>query len=262
MYAQSKNIAFFSSQQNSLYFSAGIRGDGTALSGNLLMQFKSLRKCSFIVETTPRNRTPPPFPKASSSTANEGEGNQEDGEGDSAWEIGPEDILQLMQPTQLVINMGNFFRCPCIICLQFSNPGCVKWLYDDSFCDFSRHHLSFNINVRFTAGSFSRRVMYMMCPDHFCGPNGPAPAGHVSLTVMSNHSGGGIQYHNVPASFLTPANPTRKGEVVLVLQGALQGRYCSVFQWKRKERLTVLDSAEHGRVTLSAGDVCLATPSL
>ena len=104
--------------------------------------------------------------------------------------------------------------------------------------------------------------MSTTCLDHFCGPNGPAPASHVSLAVTSNHSGGGIQYHNVPTSFLTLANPTRKGKIVLVLQGALQGWYCSVFQWKRKEQLTVLESAEHGRVTLSAGDVCLATSSM
>jgi hypothetical protein len=149
---------------------------------------------------------------------------------------------------------------------NFLCPGTIGWLFDDNFCDFSRHHLSFNIGVGFAGGSFMKRVMRTACLDRFCGGAGPALPGYVSLSATSNHSGRGIEHHNVPARFLTPATPTAKGQFVLVLQGELRGRFCQVFRWIRKERKVVVPSvvaedSEDCYITLSADEVCLATPS-
>ncbi|KAF9233647.1 hypothetical protein BU15DRAFT_66401 [Melanogaster broomeanus] len=133
----------------------GILLDGTVLKGERLERFKPQS----------RDQTPPHSPKMSSSTI----GNN--GDGDDAWKLTTDNVI--MQPLQPVIDTG-----------------VVGWLFDDNFCDFSQHHLSFNIGVGFAGGSFIK---------------------HVLLSTTSNHSGRGIEHHNVPARFLTPASPTAKG---------------------------------------------------
>ncbi|KIJ06250.1 hypothetical protein PAXINDRAFT_20549 [Paxillus involutus ATCC 200175] len=175
--------------------------DGTVLEGRQLEQLKALQVRSFVAqEDTSQGRTP--SPKPSSSVL------QNNSEGDG-WKITPEDFVQSSQPA--------------------FDKGSISWLFDNTFCDFSRHYLSFNISAAFGGGCFTRQIMRTACPDHFCGGAGPAPPGCVLLSAMSNHSGRGIEHYNVPARCLTPASPTTKGQFILVLRGDLKGRFCQVF---------------------------------
>ncbi|KIJ05986.1 hypothetical protein PAXINDRAFT_20793 [Paxillus involutus ATCC 200175] len=217
--------------------SSGILLDGTVLEGRQLEQLKALQVQSFIAqEDTSQGRTPSPEPSSSVL--------QNDSEGDG-WKITPEDFVQSSQPA--------------------FDKGSISWLFDDTFCDFSRHYLSFNISAAFGGGRFTRRIMRTACPDRFCGGAGPAPPGCVSLSATSNHSGRGIKHYNVPARCLTPASPMTKGQFILVLRGDLKGRFCQVVRWVRKEKKamvlpSVASSSRDNCITLSAEDICLATP--
>lgn len=76
--------------------------------------------------------------------------------------------------------------------------------------------------------------------DRFSTKECPAPPGHILLTVSGNHMGFKVKDHYVPAHFLTPANPTKKDQVVLVLKGDWAGWFCKVIQWLRNEKKAVI----------------------
>ncbi|KAG8216759.1 hypothetical protein J3R82DRAFT_6997 [Butyriboletus roseoflavus] len=140
--------------------------------------------------------------------------------------------------------------------------GSIEWLFDDQFCNFICHQLCFNIGIGYQAGNYSKQVMHTTCLDCFSNHDGQAPPGCVSLYVFGNHIGAAMKYHHVPMCFLTPASPTTKDQLVLVLQGDWRGSFCRVIRWIRKEKkavVTLIDPSSSNQVTVfPAEDICLA----
>ncbi|KAH7906087.1 hypothetical protein BJ138DRAFT_1105446 [Hygrophoropsis aurantiaca] len=91
-----------------------------------------------------------------------------------------------------------------------TGEGIVAWLFNANFCDFAKYHLCFNVGAGFDSGRLVPRVVRTVCPNRFCGNGGPAPDGCVSVFCTS-HSGGSINYYDIPARHLTPTDPQQIG---------------------------------------------------
>ncbi|KAG6376548.1 hypothetical protein JVT61DRAFT_2544 [Boletus reticuloceps] len=210
----------------------GMRLDGVRLEGLQLEEFKSMVKRSFVPEP-PRARTPSPGPDdLSKETPNDA----------SAWTIGPDDLW----PASPLIDK-------------------VEWLFDDQFCDFARYRICFNVGVGYRGGAYVKRVM-CTTKNPFGTKVHPVPTGHLSLTVTGNHTGSKFEDHCVPARFLTPASPTKKDQVVLILKGDWAGRLCKVIRWMRNEKKAVVISQEGSSsrndvMVFKAPDICLVVPA-
>lgn len=139
--------------------------------------------------------------------------------------------------------------------------GCIAWLFEDAFCDYSKYQLCFNVALGYQRGNYTKRVM-RSGPDRFWNVEGQAPSGCVALSVSGNHAGAALEYHHVPARFLTPACPTARGQIVLVLRGALQGQFRQVTKWSRKtKKATISTTPPSSESTeLPPEDICLAEP--
>jgi hypothetical protein len=108
-------------------------------------------------------------------------------------------------------------------------------------------------------GRYIKRVM-RTGPDRFSNAEGLAPPGCIALSVSPNHGGSSLEYHHVPARFLSPASPTSSKDYVLVLRGDLQGQFCKVVRWIRKEKKAEVRASIQSQqsIVLPADDVCLA----
>ena len=131
--------------------------------------------------------------------------------------------------------------------------GDVSWLFDSNFCNFTSYHLGFNVSVGFTQVSLGKWVVWTVCPDRFCGKNGPAPPGSVCVTVTGHNSGSAIQPLQIPTQYLTPANPTGKNQLCLVLRGPQAGGVVHIKKCSRcsKEVVTQND------LTIPFSDICV-----
>jgi len=134
------------------------------------------------------------------------------------------------------------------------DTGNVQWLFASNFCDFSSYHLGFNVSVEFTQVSLGKRVVRTVCPDRFCGKDGIAPPGSVCVTVMGHNAGSGIQHLMIPARCLTPANPTGKNQLCLVLKGAQAGRIVRIAKCQRKIDQVVTEDGDK----FPFSDICVA----
>ncbi|KAI5987240.1 hypothetical protein EDD15DRAFT_2372686 [Pisolithus albus] len=187
---------------------------------------KALHSRSFIAPVVPRSVTPPPSPGPSNA------GPSDAGPLD-AWSITPADIAQMQTPQ-----------------MQTPDYGDVPWLFQPDFCDFKSFHLGFNVSIGFTQVSLGKRVVRTVCPDRFMGQNGPALPGSVCVTVTGHNSGSAIQHLTIPARYLTPANPTGKNQLCLVLKGPQAGQVVHIKKCQRNSKSVV---TEHG-VTLNFSD--------
>jgi len=93
-----------------------------------------------------------------------------------------------------------------------------------------------------------------VCPNRFCGEDGPAPPGSVTVTVTGHNRGSGIQHLVIPSHFLTPASPAGKNHLCLVLKGAKAGRVVRIKEcWKKSTQVVT----EEGDV-FPFSDICAA----
>ena len=70
-----------------------------------------------------------------------------------------------------------------------------------------------------------------------------------------------MEYHFILARFLKPAAPYAEDQFILVLQGDLQGQFCQVIRWIRKEKKVVITPVMQNEcIVVEAEDVCLAFP--
>jgi len=137
--------------------------------------------------------------------------------------------------------------CFYLIVFQFTKDdiGNVPWLFQDNFCDFTSVHLGFNVSLQFTQASLGNRVVRTVCPDRFCGKDGRAPPGSVCVTVTGHNRGAGIQYLTIPGHYLTPANPSGKRQLCLVLKGAKAGNIVRIKECRRKTAQVVTEEGEN-----------------
>ncbi|KAN0078172.1 hypothetical protein V8E55_010229, partial [Tylopilus felleus] len=87
--------------------------------------------------------------------------------------------------------------------------GCIEWLFDDQFCDFSRYQFCFYVTAAYHKGRYCKRIMRTTL-DRFSNSEGRSP-GYISLSA-SRMRGGATEYHHVPARFLTPASPSSQDQ--------------------------------------------------
>ena len=132
--------------------------------------------------------------------------------------------------------------------------GNVPWLFQDNFCDFTSVHLGFNVSLQFTQVSLGNRVVQTVCPDQFCSKDGYTPPGSVCVTVTGHNRGAGIQHLTIPGRYLTPANPSGKRHLCLVLKGAKAGNIVRIKECCRKATQVV---TEEGQIFLFS-DICAA----
>ena len=92
-----------------------------------------------------------------------------------------------------------------------------------------------------------------MCPDRFCGRDGPAPSGSVCVTVTGHNLGSAIQHLQIPAHYLTPANPTGKNQLCLVLKGPQVGRIVCIQKCQRNSKVVVTQD----NLTIPFSDICV-----
>ena len=78
--------------------------------------------------------------------------------------------------------------------------------------------------------------MQTVCPDQFCGRDGPVPSGSVCVTVTGHNSGSAIQHLQIPARYLTPANPTGKKSAVLSVKGTPSGEDCAYTKMSEEQQ--------------------------
>ncbi|KAG8212861.1 hypothetical protein J3R82DRAFT_11183 [Butyriboletus roseoflavus] len=210
----------------------GLLLNGAHLQGPLLEEFQRVVARSYRCEDlVPCAITLPPTPNP-----------DEDFAQDSAWSITAQDHSA---PIETLINKG-----------------CIGWLFDNSFCDFSQFVLCFNISAVYYGGNYSKRIM-QTASNHFANKDGPAPLSSVCLSISSNHAGAKLEDHHVPVYLLDPASSTSKDQYVLVLQGDLKGTFCKVLRWIRKEKkveVTAIAAMQRSKVVLGAVDICLAIP--
>ncbi|KAH0825889.1 hypothetical protein J3R83DRAFT_7696 [Lanmaoa asiatica] len=210
---------------------SGVLLTGQMLGASRLQQLIQLIRRSFVSTPRAQARTPPPSLQASSHDSPE----------DSAWSIAPSDRPSSAQPTVPSLDYGMVYRADHTM-YSHIHPGEIPWVFDDAFCDFSKFHLAFNVDLRFMRGSFHNRVARTTCPDRFCrtsdGVSEPAPPGHVSVTVPGHNRGSGIEHYHIPAKFLTPTFPASGGnkQLGLILVGEHAGEVRPISKYRRKQR--------------------------
>ena len=97
--------------------------------------------------------------------------------------------------------------------------------------------------------------MWTVCPDRFRDEGELAPSGSVCVTVTGHNAGSGTQHLKIPARHLTPANPTGKNQLCLLLKGPKAGRIVRVTRCQRKaEQVTTEDGDNY-----SFSDICVAS---
>ncbi|KAI6039385.1 hypothetical protein EDC04DRAFT_3008955 [Pisolithus marmoratus] len=198
----------------------GMLLDGTLLPPQLQRSLKSLHSRSFITPVVLRNVTPPPSP--------------------GPLDAGPSDVCSVT-PADITET-------------QTLDYGEVPWLFKSDFCDFKSFHFGFNVSVGFTQVSLGKRVVRTVCPDRFVGQNGPASPGSVCVTVTGHNAGSAMQHLTIPARYLTPANPTGKNQLCLILKGPQAGRVVSIKKCQRNSKSVVTDDG----TTFQFSDICVA----
>ncbi|KAI6039486.1 hypothetical protein EDC04DRAFT_2603149 [Pisolithus marmoratus] len=110
--------------------------------------------------------------------------------------------------------------------MQTLDYGEVPWLFKSDFCDFKSFHFGFNVSVGFT---------------------------QVSL-VTGHNTGLAMQHLTIPAQYLTPANPTGKNQLCLILKRPQAGRVVSIKKCQRNSKSVVTDDG----TTFQSSDICVA----
>ncbi|KAI6148025.1 hypothetical protein BKA82DRAFT_4015093 [Pisolithus tinctorius] len=141
----------------------GILLDGTPLGPSRLAAFNHMRRRCFITQSQCRSTTPPPLPSENPS-ADPGPSNP--------WVTTPNDVNPQRRSEQE---------------RQTIDYGCVSWLFDNDFCNFSKWHVCLRVGLAYNRGTLGKRVVHTTIPDRFFSEkHGVAPPGHVSVTVTSS----------------------------------------------------------------------------
>ncbi|KIN98783.1 hypothetical protein M404DRAFT_31100 [Pisolithus tinctorius Marx 270] len=210
----------------------GILLDGTPLGPSRLAAFNHMRQRCFITQSQCRSTTPPPLPSENPS-ADPGPSNP--------WVTTPDDVnLQRRSEQER----------------QTIDYGCVSWLFDNNFCNFSKWHVCLRVRLAYNHGTLGKWVVRTTIPDHFfLEKHGVAPPGHVSVTMTSSTVSTIIEHHTILACDLSPTNLTSTGQFCLILKGALQGEIHRInkCQTKKSPKGVVLEDGTQ----LPLHDVCL-----
>ncbi|KAI6164768.1 hypothetical protein EDD17DRAFT_1754624 [Pisolithus thermaeus] len=220
---------------------SGMLLNGAPLDAARMAAFIDLRQSSYVRATPlPRHATPPPsLPSVNSSV--------ELGSSTSVydpWVVQPDDLTP-QRPNEAE--------------QQLVDDGCVPWLFDNNFCDYTRWHVCLRVSLSYNHGTLHKRVVCTTAPDRFSTiEDGPAPPGHIAVMVTSSTVSTNIERHFVPAHYLTPANPTSTGQYCLVLRGTLAGQIFRVKKCQSKKEPKGVEL--NGGAKLPFGDVCQVVP--
>lgn len=96
--------------------------------------------------------------------------------------------------------------------------GSICWLKAHA-SQFHDYHALFNSLVGFQGSKLLKRLVYSHCPDPFCGPNGPAPPGHILAWAPAKTAGGARVDYQIPIECLTLAQPQKKNQECFIMDG-------------------------------------------
>ncbi|KAG0697354.1 hypothetical protein DFH29DRAFT_878763 [Suillus ampliporus] len=251
--------------------SYGMRLNGAVLEGSDLLSFCDMQKKSYLM-AQPRSTTPPPEKIVpSSSITNASPSKSSSSNVLSHWTASPEDI-------NLVLNRAN--QTPNLNSSAASDPwtineddirdisearaekhqdnGPLSWLMKKDFSSaLLTHHALLKVSPSFENGRLSKRFVSTVCPDPFCGANGPAPEGCVAAFCTSNGAGARIQHYHIPASDLSPAHPRKKNQHCLILDGEYCGLILPVSKCNVKSKTVEVFLITTITVTLHFDQICL-----
>jgi len=106
----------------------------------------------------------------------------------------------------------------------------------------------------------SQAIVSTTYPDPFCRENGLAPEGYVAVFCTSNHTGGKLQHHHIPAQDLSPAPPRKKHQQCLVLDGPHRRLIVTISKCSSVNRTVEYVIAGAVASTLSFDQICLVEP--
>ncbi|KAI6096305.1 hypothetical protein EV401DRAFT_1895788 [Pisolithus croceorrhizus] len=186
---------------------SGMLLNGAPLDATRMAAFIDLHRSSYVqAAPLPHHTTPPPsLPSVNSSV--------ELGSSTSVydpWVVQPDDLTP-QQPNEAE--------------QQLVDDGCVPWLFDNNFCDYTKWHICLRVSLSYNHGTLHKQVVHTTAPDHFSTiEDGPAPPGHIAVMVTSSMVSTNIKHHFVPVCYLTPANPMSTSQYCLILWGTLAGQ--------------------------------------
>ncbi|KAL4062352.1 hypothetical protein J3A83DRAFT_4194773 [Scleroderma citrinum] len=238
------SVAFFNQlidlKNNQVATLTSLQLDGTVLSPPQLHALMSLHNQLFTtIAIPPCAATPPPTTGPSDTPL------------EAPWAITPDDITT---PSEVLWSPDNVPQASTSKTNDSPDYSDIPWLFQPDFCDFTKIHLGFNVSVQFTLVSLSKCIIWTAYPNQFCGEDSPAPAGSVCVTVMGHNVGSGIQHLKIPAHFLTPANPTSKNQLCVVLRGPKAGSILHIKECQKKVQKVVTSK---GNFPFS--DICLTS---
>ncbi|KIN95424.1 hypothetical protein M404DRAFT_34172 [Pisolithus tinctorius Marx 270] len=210
----------------------GILLDGTPLGPSRLAAFNHMRQRCFITQSQCHSTTLPPLPSEYPSV---------DPGPSNPWVTTPNDVnLQRRSEQER----------------QTIDYGCVSWLFDNNFCNFSKWHVCLRVGLAYNCRTLGKRVVRTTILDRFFSEkHGVAPPGHVSVTVTSSTVSTIIEHHTILARDLSPANPTSTGQFCLILKGMLQGKIHHINKCQTKKSLKGVVLEDGTQLLLH--DVCL-----
>ncbi|KAG1904974.1 uncharacterized protein F5891DRAFT_976553 [Suillus fuscotomentosus] len=104
------------------------------------------------------------------------------------------------------------------ISFQNDNANSICWL-KAHVSQFHNYHALFNGLVSFQGSKLLKQLVYSHCPDSFCGPNGPAPPGHILAWATAKTAGGARVDYQIPVECLTLAQPQKKNQECFIMDG-------------------------------------------
>ncbi|KAI5988225.1 hypothetical protein F5J12DRAFT_786916 [Pisolithus orientalis] len=82
---------------------------------------------------------------------------------------------------------------------QSIDYGCMSWLFDNDFCNFSKWHVCLRVRLAYNHGTLGKQVVCTTISDHFFSEkHGMAPPGHVLATMTSSTASTIIEHHTLP----------------------------------------------------------------
>ncbi|KAI5993743.1 hypothetical protein F5J12DRAFT_785986 [Pisolithus orientalis] len=141
----------------------GILLDGTPLGSSCLAAFNHMQQGCFITQSQCHSTALPPLLSENPSV---------DPGPSNPWVTTPDDVNLQHHSEQEQ---------------QTIDYGCMSWLFDNDFCNFSKWHVCLRVGLAYNCRTLGKQVVCTTIPDHFFSEkHGVAPPGHVLVTMTSS----------------------------------------------------------------------------
>ncbi|KAG1893163.1 uncharacterized protein F5891DRAFT_986153 [Suillus fuscotomentosus] len=176
-----------------------MRLDSAILEGLDMISFCKMQKKSYIMLPC-RSKTPPPDPVVPSSLSSHNNYDSADSLSAGVKTYDPWVANNAEDIEDTITDMKEKSR----------NGSPLPWLMNKEFAlKLTHHHVVLKVSPSFMGGRLHNRFVSTACPDPFCGENGPAPDGCITVFCTSNGAGAMLQHYHIPVTDLSPA-PLRK----------------------------------------------------